>query len=97
MNRQEADMWAGRAAAPVDHSRDVPPHTHGGTDAPECTTCKPAVRNNDTAVGPDAPEYAKALERRVDALERELEELRKNLDTLDSKASYAYAMVAPIA
>lgn len=26
---------------PADHSRDVPPHTHGGTDAPECTTCRP--------------------------------------------------------
>lgn len=23
----------------VDHSHDVPPHTHGGTDAPECRTC----------------------------------------------------------
>lgn len=24
-----------------DHTQDVPPHTHGGTDAPECTTCIP--------------------------------------------------------
>jgi hypothetical protein len=23
----------------VDHTHDVPPHQHGGTDAPECTTC----------------------------------------------------------
>jgi hypothetical protein len=23
----------------VDHTRDIPPHQHGGTDAPECTTC----------------------------------------------------------
>jgi hypothetical protein len=28
----------------TDHTRDVPPHQHGGTDAPECTTCRPAVR-----------------------------------------------------
>ena len=28
----------------TDHSKDVPPHTHGGTDAPECTTCLPTPR-----------------------------------------------------
>lgn len=27
----------------IDHSKDVPPHTHGGTDAPECTTCRPLL------------------------------------------------------
>jgi hypothetical protein len=26
----------------TDHTHDVPPHQHGGTDAPECTTCGPA-------------------------------------------------------
>ena len=34
---------------PVDHTRDVPPHTHGGTDAAECTTCAPAPMRSDTS------------------------------------------------
>jgi hypothetical protein len=32
-------MTADRAQ--VDHTADVPPHEHGGTDAPECTGCRP--------------------------------------------------------
>lgn len=28
----------------TDHTRDVPPHQHGGTDAAECTTCTPTQR-----------------------------------------------------
>lgn len=24
-----------------DHTRDNPPHTHGGTDVPDCQTCRP--------------------------------------------------------
>lgn len=30
-----------------DHSKDVPPHTHGGTDAPECTICAPVERGGE--------------------------------------------------
>ena len=30
-----------------DHTNDVPPHQHGGTDAPECTTCKPTTLFDD--------------------------------------------------
>lgn len=37
----------------VDHSKDVPPHTHGGTDAPECTTCR------DRKYSPEIIEYIK--------------------------------------
>ena len=35
-------MKGDQSAEGVDHSHDVPPHQHGGTDAPECTTCSPA-------------------------------------------------------
>lgn len=46
-----------RAAEPlVDHTADVPPHQHGGTDAPECVTCRPAARPT-----PRVPEPAARL------------------------------------
>jgi hypothetical protein len=41
----------------IDHTRDVPPHQHGGTDAPECTTCRPAP-----APGPPEGPDREALE-----------------------------------
>ena len=42
---------------PYDHTNDNPPHQHGGTDAPECTTCRPGVgytTRNDLGVERDA-------------------------------------------
>jgi len=37
------EEWVAHWDDGYDHTSDSPPHTHGGTDAPECTSCNPST------------------------------------------------------